>query len=95
MNLDRLRTRRRIAGAYRELGYEVLEQPRPDDLPPFLRDFTPDLIAMKGDDNAIILIRTANEIRGSGEISQLTDAVAAQSRWRFEVISMGRASNQS
>lgn len=42
---ERLKTQRRLAREYRKRGYSVIEQPRGDDLPPFLRQFSPDLIA--------------------------------------------------
>ena len=95
LHTDRFLTQRRLAWAYRELGYEVLEQPRDDDLPDFLRGFAPDLIARKVADNVVALIRTTNEIRGSTEITQLAEAVAKQDWWRFELISLGQGANQS
>jgi hypothetical protein len=95
LHTDRFLTQLRLAWAYRELGYEVLEQPRDADLPDFLRAFAPDLIAMKVADNVVVLIRTINEIRGAIEITQLAEVVARQDWWRFELISLGQGANQS
>ena len=85
-----LRTRRSVAREYRKRGYEVVEQPQGDSLPPFLRGFAPDLIAMKDDDRAVVEIKTAEGLRGSNEIRELAAAMEAHAGWRFELISLGR-----
>jgi hypothetical protein len=85
-----LRTRRSVAREYRKRGYEVVEQPQGDGLPPFLRGFAPDLIAMKDDDRAVVEIKTAEGLRGSNEIRELAAVIEAHAGWRFELISLGR-----
>ena len=42
---QRSRNRQTAARQYRKLGYEVVVCPSGDQLPPFLRRFSPDLIA--------------------------------------------------
>jgi len=86
---ERLRTQRRLAREYRRRGYNVIEQPRGADLPPFLRRFLPGLIVMKEDDRAVVDIRTAEDLRGSNEIKELAAAVDANTGWRLEMISLG------
>jgi len=86
---ERLRTQRSVAREYRKGGYDVVEQPRGDSLPPFLRGFAPDLIAMKDDDRAVVEIKTAEGLRGSNEIKELAAAIDAHAGWRFELISLG------
>jgi hypothetical protein len=87
---EHLRTWRSVAREYHKRGYEVVEQPRGDSLPPFLRGFVPDLIAMKDDDRAVVEIKTAEGLRGSNEIRELAAAIEAHAGWRFELISLGR-----
>jgi hypothetical protein len=86
---ERLKTQRSVAREYRKGGYDVIEQPRGDSLPPFLRGFAPDLIAMKDDDRAVVEIKTAEGLRGSNEIKELAAAIEAHAGWRFELISLG------
>lgn len=86
---ERLRTQRSVAREYRKRGYDVVEQPRGDSLPSFLRGFAPDLIAMKDDDRAVVEIKTAESLRGSNEIKELAAAIATHAEWRFELISLG------
>src|SRR5277367_4553486 len=88
---EHLRTRRNVAREYRKRGYEVVDQPRGDSLPPFLRGFAPDLIAMKDDDRAVVEIKTAEGLRGSNEIKELAAVIEAHAGWRFELISLGRS----
>jgi uncharacterized protein YutE (UPF0331/DUF86 family) len=86
---ERLRRQRSLAQEYRKRGYQVVEQPRGDSLPPFLRGFSPDLIATKDDDCAVVEIKTAESLRGSNEIKELAAAVEPHAGWRFELISLG------
>jgi hypothetical protein len=86
---EALRKQRSVAREYRRLGYDVVEQPRGDSLPSFLRGFSPDLIAVKDDDRAVVEIKTAESLRGSNEIKELAAAIAVHAGWRFELISLG------
>ena len=68
----------------------MVEQPRGDSLPEFLRDFSPDLIVMKDGDSAVVEIKTREEVIGSNEIVELAARVDAHPGWRFEFVSLGR-----
>jgi hypothetical protein len=87
---EHLRAQRRAAREYRRLGYEVLEQPRGDALPSFLRAFAPDLVVTRDDDHAVVEIKTRESIIGSNEFVELAKAVEAHPGWRLELISLGR-----
>lgn len=86
----RRRAQRQAVRGYRRQGYEVLEQPRGDALPEFLRGFAPDLVVMKGDDHAVVEIKTREEVVGANEFVGLAKAVDAHAGWRLELISLGR-----
>ena len=86
---ERLRAQRRAARV-RRLGYEVLEQPRGDALPSFLRAFAPDLVVMKDDDHAVVEIKTRESIIGSNEFVDLAKTIEDHPGWRLELISLGR-----
>jgi hypothetical protein len=84
------RARRSLAREYRRRGYEVVEQPRGDSLPEFVRDFSPDLIVRKEDDCAVVVIKTREEVIGSNELVEMAAQVNAQPGWRLEFVSLGR-----
>jgi Holliday junction resolvase len=46
-----------LAGIYRGRGYNVLENPSPAELPPFLHGHQPDLIATSPADNVVIEVK--------------------------------------
>src|SRR5438552_2596315 len=50
-----------VAQQYRDQGYRVIVGPRPPNLPPFLANFRPDLIAFGADENAVV-DRTAYDL---------------------------------
>ena len=85
---ERLRTRRNAVREYRKLGYVVVECPGSDNLPPFLRGFSPDLIATSADDNVVLEIKRAADLKGSNEIKELAAAVEQHAGWRFELIAL-------
>jgi hypothetical protein len=86
---ERSRNRQTAARQYRKLGYEVVECPSGDQLPPFLRGFSPDLIATSEDDHVVLEIKRAADLRGSNEIKELAAAVDQRGGWRFELIALG------
>ena len=77
-------------GRYRRRSYDVVEQPRGDGLPEFLRGLSPDLVVRKEDDCAVVVIKTREEVVGSNEIVELAAKVDAQPGWRLEFVSLGR-----
>jgi REase_AHJR-like len=87
---ERQRAQRRAVREYRRQGYDVLERPRGDMLPSFLRGFAPDLVVIKDDDHAVVEIKTREEIVGSNEFAELAKAIDAKPDWRLELISLGR-----
>jgi hypothetical protein len=86
---QRSRNRQTAARQYRKLGYEVVECPSGDQLPPFLRGFSPDLIATSDDDHVVLEIKRAADLKGSNEIKELAAAVDQRGGWRFELIALG------
>jgi uncharacterized protein YutE (UPF0331/DUF86 family) len=86
---ERSRNRVTAARQYRKLGYEVIECPSGDQLPPFLRGFSPDLIATSDDDHVVLEIKRAADLKGCNEIKELAGAVDQRGGWRFELIALG------
>uniref|UniRef100_Q07I63 REase AHJR-like domain-containing protein n=1 Tax=Rhodopseudomonas palustris (strain BisA53) TaxID=316055 RepID=Q07I63_RHOP5 len=66
-------------------GYDVYVHPSPSILPPFMRSYRPDAIALKSDKKiAIEVIRSADA--GSKDVRDLQSLFADQSDWELRVI---------
>lgn len=48
----------KIAEQYRNQGYEVVFQPSPEDLPDFLKNFRPDLLARRENEAVIVEVKS-------------------------------------
>ena len=71
-----------IAAEYRANGYSVIVNPASDETPSFVRDCTPDLIAVSDDDRVVVEVKAAPSIESDRTI-RLAEAVAANPPWRF------------
>jgi uncharacterized protein YutE (UPF0331/DUF86 family) len=74
-----------VAEDYAQRGYRLVLEPRPDQLPAFLRPFSVNLIASNDSEHIALIVRKAPELQ-SPEVTQLADAVAAQPGWRLELL---------
>jgi hypothetical protein len=83
--LERTRLRE-IAREYEKNGYRVVVEPHGPDLPTFLADFRPDLIAFGKDETVVIEIESRATLTDSPSLVALTDAIAARPGWRFELV---------
>ena len=83
----RLNRRRSVARSYRRQGYHVVVKPSGEELPVFLRGFSPDFVVTADDDRAVILIGSREGQIGSQEVVDLAAAVALHREWRFELVS--------
>jgi hypothetical protein len=75
-----------VARRYRKQGYRVSVEPRADQLPAFLRGLKPDLVAEKDGDRVVVEVKTRPTLRGSNELVELSERVAREKGWRFELI---------
>jgi hypothetical protein len=78
-----------LAQRYRDEGYGVAVEPRPDELPPALRRFRPDIVAQHGAEGVVVEVKrrqppTASAARD--QIEELASAVRALPNWRFELV---------
>jgi uncharacterized protein YutE (UPF0331/DUF86 family) len=73
---------------YRDEGYEVLLEPRLEDLPGFLGKYRPDIIASKGAESVVIEIKSRSALNSSSHqyLRNLAQLVEQQPGWRFELI---------
>ncbi len=56
-NLERERLLK-LAEEYRDRGYEISIHPNSEDLPDFLRNYRPDMIARREDDAVVIEVKS-------------------------------------
>ena len=74
-----------LAARYRREGYAVRIHPAGPELPEFLRQFEPDLIATSSRDSVVVAVEASATVNAD-QITQLATAVEQQSGWRLDVI---------
>jgi len=81
----------RIADEYRSRGYDVLVEPLGPELPPFLGNHRPDLIARKGDEGLVIEVKHSPAEGESTEIGWLAERIRCEPGWRLVVVAQSPA----
>jgi len=81
----------RIAEEYRAKGYDVLVEPSGPDLPPFLGNHRPDLIARRGDERLVIELRPSSSEAGHSQLRGLAERIERAPGWRFVLIATSPA----
>jgi hypothetical protein len=79
---------RQVAATYRKQGYRVTSPGEPGAIPAFLHGCTPDLIAESDGDKVVIEVKRASALRGSNDLADIAERVAAAPGWRFEVVAL-------
>lgn len=82
------RKTREIVREYKNEGYTVIENPSRNDIPDFLENFKPDIIAKKDNDNVIIEIKISTLLKKNNflELEEIASIINSQKNWRFELI---------
>jgi hypothetical protein len=75
-----------VASEYQERGYEVTVQPGAADLPDFMADFHPDLIATGNGESIVVEVKARNEFENNREVTAIEAAIRNRPGWRFELI---------
>ncbi|HEV7487785.1 MAG TPA: hypothetical protein VGQ65_19120 [Thermoanaerobaculia bacterium] len=73
-----------IAAEYRQKGYDVSIRPASAAVPQFLAPFQPDLIVRSENDNAVIEVKSSNDLT-SGSLAQLAAKIESRPGWRLEL----------
>ncbi|MCP4702879.1 MAG: hypothetical protein GY862_39365 [Gammaproteobacteria bacterium] len=76
----------KFADKYQAKGYNVLIKPDYRQLPEFLSDFEPDLLAEKDNDHIVIEVKSRQSLRYSEKMRRLADTVMRRPGWRFELL---------
>jgi hypothetical protein len=80
---------RAIAEEYRSRGYEVIEQPSPEQLPEFLSCYRPDLLVRRGDEATIVVVKSRSSLAKEPQIAELARLLSTKPHWNFELVVVG------
>ena len=81
----------RIAEEYRSRGYEVLVEPAGPDLPSFLGDHRPDLIARRGEERLVIELKPSPSEGEPDQVRGLAERIEREPGWKFVLIATSPA----
>jgi uncharacterized protein YutE (UPF0331/DUF86 family) len=81
-----------IAEEYRRQGYEVIEEPSPEQLPDFLSSYHPDLLIRKGDKAKIVEVKSRSSLAKAPQIRDLARLLHNKTNWSFELVFVGEES---
>ncbi len=77
---------REIAREYRDKGYEVVIQPGRGQLPDFLANYSPDVLARGEDENLIVEVGSKTSLPGSRDLQELAKVIQEHPGWRLELV---------
>jgi REase_AHJR-like len=80
---------RAIAEEYRSKGYEVIEQPSPEQLPEFLAGYQPDVLVQRGDEAIIVEVKSRSSLAKDPRITEMARLVQTEPHWNFELVLVG------
>jgi REase_AHJR-like len=78
-----------IAEEYRSKGYEVIEQPSPEQLPEFLAGYQPDVLVQRGDEAIIVEVKSRSSLAKDSRITEMARLVQREPHWNFELVLVG------
>ena len=86
-NIERERLLK-LAEEYRAQGYEISIHPNPEDLPDFLRNYSPDMIARREDETVVIEVKSRSSLNSSSAqyLPNLAQVIEQHPGWRFELV---------
>jgi hypothetical protein len=85
MDLEKQRIQE-IAQEYQAKRYDVTVQPEPSQLPDFLTDYRPDILARREEETVVIEIKSRISLAKSQYLPRLAQAIEERSGWRFELV---------
>lgn len=77
---------REIASDYEKRGYTVLIGPSSNDLPAFLADYHPDLVAVGPQDSVVVELKIGTQTSAIGRFKELAETIQRQPGWRFSLV---------
>jgi len=78
---------KQVAKRYEEEGYAVVIHPRREQLPSFAKPFVVDILATKGDQSVLAVVRRKRrDLADEALLSQLAEITNAKPAWRFDLV---------
>lgn len=77
---------KQVAEDYIKNGYKVIIEPFGTDIPIFIRNYRPDLIATNDKEKVIIEIKSRSDFKDIEQLRDIADIINKQDEWRFELI---------
>lgn len=79
-----------VAESYRSRGYNVVVRPKPEDLPPFAKDFKVEILATGADGNVLASVKaTSFELESDPNVLRYSEIIDKQPGWRFDILVLG------
>ena len=79
----------RLSNELAAQGYQVTVDPSPFQLPDWLTDYAPDLVASRGDDHLAIEVKLAADREPIGRLSRIAENINSHQGWRFVLVNAG------
>ncbi len=76
----------KIAAEYSKKGYEVVIEPREEDLPDFLQSYQPSIIARQGNHNIVVEIAFRHSPQFQHYLPALTKEIEQHSGWQLDLV---------
>lgn len=75
-----------LAERYRHQGFQVVVRPKPEELPPFARDFRVEILGARGPERVLASVkRNRNEAAADSNLTRYAEITNAQEGWRFDL----------
>src|SRR5688572_29529149 len=76
-----------IAKDYEDKGFSVIIDPKSSQLPQFLKDFQPDIIAKSKKESVVVEVKTTKgQPSDLKQFERLAEVIAKRKKWRFELV---------
>jgi hypothetical protein len=80
---------RALAEEYRSRGYEVIEEPSPEQLPDFLAGYHPDILIRKGNETIVVEVKSRSSLAKAPQVRDLARLLRTEPHWNFELVVVG------
>lgn len=75
-----------VAQEYRQLGYQVVIEPRANDLPDFLATIPIDLLAIGAEETIVVEVRTQETLVDAPRLDSIAKAIDGRPGWRYDLV---------
>lgn len=75
-----------LAREYRQSGYDVITEPKAEQLPDFIAPFSPAMIARNQTETVVFAVKSAKTLAASSDLQDIAQAVHGRDGWRFELV---------